>query len=493
MSLEIFARKVNKPAMQKPVENPGAGAAPEAGQGRRGRRVLLLILLAGAIVRLGLWAWFRDVPIQIWDEKDYNALATMLAEHGEFAFHPGAPTSIRPPLYPAVVAGIYRVAGVENIQAVRLFQAALSLLNVVVLCRLGAEAASPRTGLWLAALYAFYPTLLGFNNLLLTEVLFTFWLTTACYGVVRYYRGGRIGWLALAGLLLGLGALTRSVLWLSPPLLACYVLLTGEGTFRRRLLAGGVLLAAFAATIAPWSLRNTRLQRTFVTIDTMSGRNLMMGNYAHTPLYRSWDAIALEGEKSWLHQLNQAHPLPGGLTQGQLDKLAFKEGLRFMAENPGLTAQRDLVKFFDFWGLERELVAGAAAGYFGDVPRWVTPVLAVVIFGSYAAAMFLAVFGAILAPLRDRRLHWFFLLVIVFICGAHVVVFGHSRYHLPLIPLVLLYAAQAVVSRSEIRQRRRSAPFALAACCCLILVVGWGWGLVAGDWERFQNLFGLVN
>src|SRR5262249_46917441 len=152
---------------------------------------------------------------------------------------------------------------------------------------------------------------------------------------------------------------------------------------------------------------------------------------------------------------------------------------------------RDVVKFFDFWGLERELVAGAAEGFFGPVSRWGIAGLALVSFGGYAMAMFLAIFGFVLRPLDNRRLHWFFLFVVLFICGAHTVVFGHSRYHLPLMPLVLVYSTRALLDLRGVLRQRRRASFAASAVLCLVLVGGWTWGLLAGDWERWCGMVGL--
>src|SRR5262249_31769482 len=148
------------------------------------------------------------------DEQQYNALALTLYRTGEFGFEEGTRTSIRPPLYPAFLAGCYHLFGPENWQAVRLVQAALSLINVILLYRLGVAAASRRLGLWLAALYCFYPTLLGYNNLVLTEVLFTLLLSACCLAVAAYYRRGSAWLVVLAGACLGLAALTRSVVWL---------------------------------------------------------------------------------------------------------------------------------------------------------------------------------------------------------------------------------------------------------------------------------------
>jgi hypothetical protein len=117
--------------------------------------------------------------------------------------------------------------------------------------------------------------------------------------------------------------------------------------------------------------------------------------------------------------------------------------------------------------------------------------LALVIFASYAIAMFLAVFGFLLRPLGDRRLHWFFLFVVLFVCGVHVVVFGHSRYHLPLVPLVLLYATRALLDLRGVLDERRKVGFAVSVLLCLLLLSGWLWGLVAGDWQRWRTMIGL--
>src|SRR5262249_8204138 len=132
---------------------------------RRVWRVLGLILLAGGVARFGLWRALAAMPLHIWDERDYNALALNLVRYGQFALTPGRPISQRPPLYPGAVAAIYELFGVENLQAVRLAQAGLSLLTVVLLYRIGAELYGRRTGVWLAGMVAFYPSLLGFNNL----------------------------------------------------------------------------------------------------------------------------------------------------------------------------------------------------------------------------------------------------------------------------------------------------------------------------------------
>ena len=130
----------------------------------------------------------------------------------------------------------------------------------------------------------------------------------------------------------------------------------------------GSLILAFAATIAPWAVRNTRLEKTFLVIDSMGGRNFMMGNYEYTPLFASWDAISQEGERSWALSWPRPEPTSSGRPRGRSTSWRCAAGSPSCGQHPGLTLKRDVIKFFDFWGLERELVAGAARGYFGRLP-----------------------------------------------------------------------------------------------------------------------------
>ena len=443
-------------------------------------------------MRLALGFWLADRPLRIADELDYQTLALSIVENGEYSLDGRTPTSLRPPLYPAAVAGVYAVFGSENRYAVWGLQALLSLGTVVLVYRLGSELFSPRAGLWAAGLTCFYPSWLGYTYLLLSETLFTFLLCGACLAFVLGLRRGLLGAAACCGLLFAVAALTRSVVWLFPPVLGAFMLLAWPGNFGRRLAAAALMGAAFAVTLAPWTIRNTRLQQTLTTVDVMGGRNFMMGNYEHTPLFRAWDAISIgnnakDEEKRWINVLHSESPWPAGTTQGQLDKLALRAGLRFVADHPGLTAERDAIKLLNFWQLERELIAGAAAGFFGVLSKPAILAIAAAICMSYAAAMFTGIFGALLVPPANWRANWFLLLLIAYVCGMHALTFGHSRYHLPLMPLVLLYSGAAVVRAADIWRQRRSPRFIIASLLCAGLAASWVFEIAVVDSQRVKD------
>jgi 4-amino-4-deoxy-L-arabinose transferase-like glycosyltransferase len=452
-------------------------------------RKLLAILIGGLVLRAALVAWFHGEPLHVDDERSFSEIAGNLANHGTYAVDSGELTSLRPPLYPGVVALLYMLFGVDSFTAVRVFNAVASLGTVVLTYQIAIRLFDLRTARWAAAFVCFYASLLFTTNLVLTESLFTFLLMLFCLCMLHAWRMESTRWYAAAGATLALAALTRSVLWLFPPFAIVFLwfaLRPHAASYRLARIAALVL--AFAVVLAPWSIRNSLLQKTFTTVDVMGGRNLMMGNYEHTPLYRAWDAISMSGAESWHAVLAREEPHYVEATQGQRDKLAMKRGLRFVAENPVLTAKRCVIKFFNFWQLEREVIAGAQRGYWGIHSRIVVLAIAAIVLGSYVAAMAGGIFGwAALRP-SEMRFHVLALLLVGFICAVHTAVFGHSRYHLPAMPLLLIYAAAAVVHRAEIWRSRKTWQFRAAAMTYAILAASWVWEIAVVERARIQEI-----
>jgi 4-amino-4-deoxy-L-arabinose transferase-like glycosyltransferase len=454
---------------------------------RSARRLLALIILSGAIVRLLLWGHFKGVTLHD-DERDYNAIAVHLVQNGQFALLPGLRTSIRPPLYPVFVAGIYEVCGLQNFQAVRLVQVAMSLVNVLLMYWLGVMLFSRRVALWLSAIYGFYPTLLGFNNLLMSEPLFIFLTCGAVCLFVLAIQNNSLAALAAGSIVLGLAALTRSVLWAFPVPLSIFLLLAWRGTPMRRVFAVAAMVLAFAATLAPWSIRNSRLEHTFTIVDTMGGRNFMMGNYRYTAIYRAWDGVSLIGtDHAWYVELFADYPFAQRRTQGMLDKLATRRAARFIVQNPLLTIKRNAIKCVMFWGLERELLAQTAAGYFGPFSTPAFFLLSAVILAGCSVVMVAAIFGILLAPPADRRIFWLLLLVACFIWGIHTLVFGHSRYHLPALVMLLPFSASALANVRTIWAQRSRLRFRIACAASGLLILSWVIEVVATDGIRFLH------
>src|SRR5262245_51685836 len=186
------------------------------------RRALTILFVVGLAVRLALLAASDGLGTRITDEQQYEQIAqNLVAGHG-FAWGPGQPTSIRPPLYPALLAGVWAVSP-GNLQAVRVVQIALALATAALVYLLGSRVYSPTVGAWASVICWLYPSFIFFNVLILTETLFTFLLVAFVLLAVMVVQTPRALVAIACGAALGLAALTRSILW-PVPLLFCPLL-----------------------------------------------------------------------------------------------------------------------------------------------------------------------------------------------------------------------------------------------------------------------------
>lgn len=451
------------------------------------QRGLTMAFAVGLAVRVAILANTGGLATNIVDEQQYGQIAAnILAGHG-FAWAPGALTSIRPPLYPGLLAGIWAIFP-ASLQAVRIFQILLSLATACLVYALGSRIYGPKAGAWAAAACWLYPSFIFFDFLILTETLFTFLLVAFILLAIVTVQTPR-AWAALAcGLVLGLAALTRSILWPLPLVLCPLLAVLIRAPLARRLALPCLLLAGYSLVVMPWAVRNTTLQGVMTIVDTMGGMNLRMGNYEFTPEDRMWDAVSLSGEQSWVHGLSL--DLPGqSITEGQKEKWAQRKAIAYMRANPGVTFRRAFIKFADFWGLEREFMAGVQQGLYAP-PRWFALIASLAIVLAYVIVVVAAAAGVWLAAPEDWRLHVVLLLPVFVIMGAHTIVFGHSRYHLPLVPILAVYAAAfGVVRMPAYRFSHRPVLIGAAVTIAVMLSV-WIHQLAGSDFARITAMLG---
>lgn len=425
----------------------------------RAARALALVVGVGLVARFALLPLFADVGPQTVDAREYSALAVNIVERGEFAVKPGQPTSARPPLYPAMVAAVYAVVGPGSLQAVRFVQVLLAALTTVVVYRLGRELYDHRVGLAAAVIATAYPTLWGYCYLVLTEVLFTLLMCLGVLFVVRFFRRDRLADLAVGAVVLGLAALTRSAMVLYPIPLLVLLACAGRMSPARRLAAAAVFLGAFAATLAPWAVRNTLLEGTPTLVDSQGGRVLRW----------SLDPKRVEAVAGPTTVAETA-------TQGERDRKALAESATFARERPAAVVEHVAVNFFRFWRLDRELVALAGEG---SLPSAAVLLLAVVVCAYYALTLLVGIAGGMLCPPRDRLAAAAAWSVVAVICLVHALVYGHSRYHVVVMPVIAIAAAALLVHyRAAASGRVRRGIVALA---CAVFVAAWVVQVVQDD------------
>lgn len=250
---------------------------------------LLAVFAAGLELRVqSVRLTIVDGPIRA-DAKDYVSYALNLAHFGVYSRGDGilrgetaaaAPDALRSPGYPLFLAAILGDnPPFSALQTVLLVQAFLSALTVLICYFLLRTMVTWPWAIVGAALTALSPHLITMSVYLLTETLFAFLLAASMFAVIWAHRQRSAFAMAIAGALLGAGALTRPSLeyLLIPMAIFVFVSLRVlDSRVAKRLTV--MLVLGFSLTYLPWIVRNE------ITLGRTGDRTLMI-NTLHHGLY----------------------------------------------------------------------------------------------------------------------------------------------------------------------------------------------------------------
>jgi 4-amino-4-deoxy-L-arabinose transferase-like glycosyltransferase len=203
--------------------------------------------------------------------------------------HTGA-TAWLPPLYPLLLAGIFRVFGIytqSSAWVLFAIQSAFSAATALAVWEIAIRCFSRRVALWSAWLWALYPAAMQYSvrwpwEMTITTALFTYVIALAIrmrgIGAKEPIGSGALttAWL-LFGVLWGVIALSNATLLLFLPVCGAWIL---AGTFRKHNAVRDAVLSGvvFLACIAPWTARNYVDFHRFIPLRGNFGAELYMGN-----------------------------------------------------------------------------------------------------------------------------------------------------------------------------------------------------------------------
>ncbi len=360
------------------------------------------------------------------DEIDYDRLGGTLAATGSYSDE-GRPTAYRPIGYPAFVAGVYAVAG-RCPWAVHVAQAALDSLSALLLWLL---AGGGRAGLWAAAIWALYPSAILYSGLLLPETAFT---TLLLGGALLAARGGFESrrWSLLLGATVGLLALVKPL---------ALVLLVGLPVAARieriRPTHFGLLALGAALVVGPWLARNWIVVG-YPTPATSVGANLLIGNNPH----------ATGGYSERV----PPSMIPRESDEGGRDAGEVASAVQYIEKEPLRFIRNGFGKLAHFFGTEGGMIVWGFHDSPGDpstrlrekyrsLPLW----LHVAVSGPYALAILLGTLGLFAQPRGPTRAY--FLAILGASLTTYFVFYGGGRYHFPLMPFFVLFAADWLTGR----------------------------------------------
>jgi len=296
---------------------------------------------------LGYWV---GKPLTI-DEQEYLLLASQVATAHEFAYPPPAASSPparhfeRPPAFAFVLAAVlvaardpmaatatgatrppFPASSSDVPTSIKVVQSVIGAIGIFLIAALAARAAGPRAAVAAAAIAAVYPPLVWMCAYVLSEPLYSaLALGTALLAqkaTDTITRRG-VGLASAAGLLAGVGLLTKEPMIFFLPLAALWFVA------RRRVELAVALGLGVLVVAVPWIVRNYEVHGRFVLTASHGGVTLWTGN---NPLAKGEGDLAANPEMADARvRFENSHP---GLDNQDLDALYYREALTFVTEHP---------------------------------------------------------------------------------------------------------------------------------------------------------------
>jgi 4-amino-4-deoxy-L-arabinose transferase-like glycosyltransferase len=451
---------------------------------RRALLIVTLVALAHATLYIvyqhGEWrsgtAWT--------DQSGYQRLGASLATTGQFTRYADTdtfvPEVIRTPGYPAFVALIYFIFGVDNDLAVAIAQAIVFAAICWLVFHIARRATGERSGIVAAALTAIYSPLPYFGSLIVTELWTAFMATAAILIALRAVQQGRLGDYALAGVVFSATTLVRPAFFLMPFFFAIATPLLVKQQRQLPALKGWAILSLAAAlTMAPWFTYNyVNLGQITLSPAGGIGRGLWEGTWqgrwsgrlqadliriAETTadrdeLNRRIDATARTNNLAaapMLQYVNEwrdiraiwdtpTDPMERARARVAADREYMSHAIANITADPlGHVRRRMTYGLFVLWAADIPV-------RHGDTNR--LPTLAIrAIWLPQVLVLILAAIGAITLARSGRWLEAVMLtLPLVYVTGVHLPLLCEARQSLPVKPVVLALAGIALTyPRSE--------------------------------------------
>lgn len=424
----------------------------------RERAGLFGVLAAALLLRFLLVLSLRGQPYfdtPIVDSAAYDQWAVEIATKsfwGHRAFY-------QDPLYPYCLGVFYKIFG-RDLLWIRLVQAAVGTAGLWMLFEASRRLLGYRTAVVALILAAFYKTFLFYDTALLKEFLGAVAIEGA---LLAWTLEGKWRWPAV-GAALGIGALVRG------NLLLLAVAAAGFLAVRREWKAAGLVLAGSMLFILPATIRNAVVAHDFVLTTAQFGPNLYTGNNPENTTGRYRPPSFLEAGNPAFEESGfraEAERISGHpMKASQIDAFWRARALDYIGSNLGtflgVTVKRLLMLSNAFEIPDNYNIP------FMERFSWVlrAPLLT---FGWFVAP--LAAAGLYLSWADRGKFAMLYVFLAAYIASiAFFFVLG--RYRLPIVPILMVFAAHAVIKTLQLRDwQMRAIPKTTAVIFVATLVI----------------------
>ena len=189
----------------------------------------------------------------------------------------------REPIYPLFLAIILRLTGGLGPGVLCFFQTSLALVSCYLLYKIGDEVFGPTTGRLASLIYALHPLSFWYSTRFSSEAVAIPTMLLSILLIEGFFYEPTRGRAAMAGLAVGLAALSRSACVMLLPaivLFAMVKLVKWPIKLRPLLSYVFVLLLCYGGVQSVWLLRNYAISGEIVPFTTVSGSVFFLGNQA---------------------------------------------------------------------------------------------------------------------------------------------------------------------------------------------------------------------
>ena len=287
---------------------------------------------------------------------EIGRVARSLAEGRGYSsplFSDTGPTAWAAPIYPAILAAVFKLFGVFTATSAVVMlsiNSVFSALTIFPICTAARRSFGEGVAKWAGWAWVFYPYAIYFTAARIWDITLSTLLMTTLFAMTLDLHAGwsKRKW-TLYGLLWGLAALTSPVLLGVVPLLGAWVLWRLRDD-RRWILSVVLMTVVFLAVISPWTVRNHRVFGKFIPFRSNFGLELFVLNHGDTS---DVTPDSTHPSTSWV-ELNEYDSL------GEVRYMERKkqQALEWIKEHPGefawVTVRRMFYQWTGFWSASKE-------------------------------------------------------------------------------------------------------------------------------------------
>lgn len=421
---------------------PDAGEAPDVATS--GSERLDWLLLAGVVaaafaVRLVYVLMLQDSPLfehPIVDARYHDEWATDLAAGRPFIEGP----YFRAPLYALMLGQIYAISD-HSYLAPRLVQIVLGSASCGLVFAIGRLLFDRRVATVAGLASATYWILIYFDGELLVPTLIVFLDLLLILLLARAARKPSPLAFGLAGVALGLSAISRANVLLFAPVIVGWMWLCFGRDLRRTLVHGAAITAGCLLIVLPVTIRNYVVGDDFVLVASSGGVNFYIGNNPDsdgmTAIVPGTPGDFWGGHRASVERAEKARGRK--LAPSEVSDYYYEQGLEYITSQPGAALELTFRKLRYFW-TRWEIPNNK------HIPFWTerfTPFMAFLPLG-FAVVGPLGLLGMVLCRRRALELFPLWGFVLVYMVSV-VSFFATARFRAPVLaPLMLLGAFAAV-------------------------------------------------